>query len=222
MHRVRPKGVSSRVYPATKSIKPQNKITKWNIVSGDKVAIIAGRDKDTIGEVKSVDRKTNTLFVEGKKLAKKHVPMQPAAPEGIVRKEMPIHYSNVMLLHPDTQLPTKIDRRKVSKTLEDGRVITRWSRFVKGTDIEIPKPFKKYNDIVQDEKFTTTADEVLRVTYTSTPTDAAQPPFPQELVKELRNVHKKKLIVPLDTHESSTTSSPTTPTAGKAKVSPST
>ena len=35
--------------------------------------------------------------------AKKHVPQQPGAPEGIMRKEMPIHYSNVMLLHPDTQ-----------------------------------------------------------------------------------------------------------------------
>lgn len=29
--------------------------------------------------------------------------MQPGAPEGVMRKELPIHYSNVMLLHPDTQ-----------------------------------------------------------------------------------------------------------------------
>lgn len=68
-----------------------------------KVAIIAGKDKDTIGEVKSVNRKLNIVYVEGKKLAKKHVPKQPGAPEGIMRIELPIHYSNVMLLHPDTQ-----------------------------------------------------------------------------------------------------------------------
>ncbi|KAG0743390.1 hypothetical protein G6F62_004784 [Rhizopus arrhizus] len=68
MHRVRSKGLSSRVAPNYQWVKPKDRITQWNIVTGDKVAVIAGKDKDTIGEVKSVDRKTNTLIVEGKKL----------------------------------------------------------------------------------------------------------------------------------------------------------
>jgi ribosomal protein L24 len=35
-----------------------------------KVAIIAGKDKDTIGEIKSVDRKRNLVVVDGKKLVR--------------------------------------------------------------------------------------------------------------------------------------------------------
>ncbi|KAI9254663.1 translation protein SH3-like domain-containing protein [Sporodiniella umbellata] len=189
MHRLRNKGLSSRISPNFQWVNPKDRIVQWNIVTGDKVAIIAGKDKDTIGEVKSVNRDTNTLIVGGKKLAKKHVPKQPALPDGIYRKEMPIHYSNVMLLHPDTQLPTRIDRRKIETTLKDGRVISHWTRFVKGTDIEIPKPERKYNNQSGEELFTTEPDNVLAVTYTP---DLTQPPFPTEIVKELRNVYKKK------------------------------
>ncbi|KAI7899306.1 translation protein SH3-like domain-containing protein [Cokeromyces recurvatus] len=187
--------ISSRVVPKIKWVNPKDRIKQWNIVTGDKVAIIAGKDKDTIGEIKSVNRKTNTVIVEGKKLAKKHVPMQPAAPEGIMRIELPIHYSNVMLLHPNTQTPTRIERRKVTRTLEDGRIISRWSRFVKGTDIEIPKPQRKYDDQSVDEQFTTAPEDVLTVTYQHNP---FQPPFPQDLVKELRNPYKKKLNINLN------------------------
>ncbi|KAG0859588.1 hypothetical protein G6F17_001781 [Rhizopus arrhizus] len=155
MHRVRSKGLSSRVAPNYQWVKPKDRITQWNIVTGDKVAVIAGKDKLNIGV------------------------------------EMPIHYSNVMLLHPDTQMPTRIDRRKVEKTLEDGRIISCWTRFVKGTEIEIPKPERKYNNQSGEEQFTTAADDVLAVTYKP---DLTQPPFPSEIVKELRNVYKKKTV----------------------------
>ncbi|KAG1013934.1 hypothetical protein G6F27_001441 [Rhizopus arrhizus] len=173
MHRVRSKGLSSRVAPNYQWVKPKDRITQWNIVTGDKVAVIAATQKQTPGA------------------AKKHVPKQPALPDGIFRKEMPIHYSNVMLLHPDTQMPTRIDRRKVEKTLEDGRIISCWTRFVKGTEIEIPKPERKYNNQSGEEQFTTAADDVLAVTYKP---DLTQPPFPSEIVKELRNVYKKKTV----------------------------
>lgn len=85
-------------------------------------------------------------------------------------------------------MPVRIDRRKATKTLEDGRVVTRWSRFVKGSDIEIPKPLRKYNDQSGEEVFTTSAEEVTKVTYVP---DFTQPPFPTDLVKELRNPYKK-------------------------------
>ncbi|CEP19916.1 hypothetical protein [Parasitella parasitica] len=120
--------------------------------------------------------------------------MQPGAPEGVMRKELPIHYSNVMLLHPDTQMPTRIDRRKTTKTLDDGRIISRWTRFVKGTEIEIPKPVRKYNDQSTEENFTTAAEDAIEVTYKR---DLTQPPFPQDLVKELRNPYKKKFVMDL-------------------------
>ncbi|CAO3652236.1 unnamed protein product [Cunninghamella echinulata] len=189
MHQFKAQGVSSRVFTKTQWVHPKDKLPHWNIVTGDKVAIIAGKDKDTIGEVKSVNCSTNTVIIEGKKLAKKHVPQQQAAPEGIMRKELPIHVSNVMLLHPDTQIPTRIDRKKVEKTLGDGRVVQRWSRFVKNTDIEIPKPVRKYNDNSGEELFTTSPDDSLKVTYTPSTTE---PPVPFDLVRELRNIHKQK------------------------------
>jgi large subunit ribosomal protein L24 len=85
-------------------------------------------------------------------------------------------------------MPTRIDRRKVEKTLEDGRIVSKWTRFVKGTDIEIPKPERKYND-QGEEQFTTAPEDVLAVTYKPDPT---QPPFPSEIVRELRNIYKKK------------------------------
>lgn len=68
MHRFKAQGVSSRVFPKPQWMNPKEKINHWNIVTGDKVAIIAGKDKDTIGEIKSVNRSNNTVIVEGKKL----------------------------------------------------------------------------------------------------------------------------------------------------------
>jgi hypothetical protein len=98
-------------------------------------------------------------------------------------------------------MPVKIDRRKTTTTLEDGRIISRWSRFVKGTDIEIPKPIRKYNDQSSEENFTTAVEDVVQVTYQQ---DLSQPPFPSDLVKELRNVYKKKFIMDLTSVSEST------------------
>lgn len=103
-------------------------------------------------------------------------------------------------------MPTRIDRRKTTKTLEDGRIISRWSRFVKGTDIEIPKPVRKYNDQSTEENFTTAADDVIEVTYKP---DFSQPPFPQDLVKELRNPYKKKFVMDLTSTSAATATEPT-------------
>lgn len=97
-------------------------------------------------------------------------------------------------------MPVKIDRRKTETTLEDGRIISRWSRFVKGTDIEIPKPLRKYNDQSSEEFFSTAAENVTEVTYKP---DFSQPPFPADLVKELRNPYKKKFV--MDLSETTTT-----------------
>ncbi|KAI8071263.1 translation protein SH3-like domain-containing protein [Gongronella butleri] len=188
MHRIKAKGISSRMISREQWVAPKDRIQQWHILTGDKVGIIAGKDKGTIGEIKSVNRATNTVIVEGKKLAKKHVPMQPAAPEGIMRKELPIHVSNVMLLHPDTQMPIRIDRRRVEQVLDDGRVVNRWTRFVKNSDVEIPKPVRKYNDKGGEELFTTSPEDVAKVTYEA----SAEPPVPADLIKELRNPYKHR------------------------------
>lgn len=53
--------------------KPQVTFTKWNIVRGDVVKIIAGKDKTKIGEVTRVWRKTNKITVRGVNIKIKRV-----------------------------------------------------------------------------------------------------------------------------------------------------
>lgn len=70
------------------------------IKKGDKVIIIAGKDKGKQGNVLSVNRKDNRVIVEGVNLIKKH--QKPNAINhqgGIIDKEAPIDASNVMYLH---------------------------------------------------------------------------------------------------------------------------
>ena len=68
------------------------------IKKGDKVQVIAGRDKGTVGEVKAVLPRSNRVIVEGVNVVKKHEKPSQANPDGgIFNKEMPINASNVKL-----------------------------------------------------------------------------------------------------------------------------
>ena len=68
------------------------------IKKGDKVQVIAGHDKGTIGEVVAVLPRSNRVVVEGVNIAKKHQKPSQVNPDGgIVDKEMPINASNVRL-----------------------------------------------------------------------------------------------------------------------------
>ncbi|OZJ06225.1 hypothetical protein BZG36_00764 [Bifiguratus adelaidae] len=165
----------------------ETKVKAWNIVKGDKVAILAGKDKEGVAEVIRVDRKANSVFVQGKKMVKKHVPKQEAAPEGILRQESAIHISNVMLLDPNTQQPVKVDRRKVEVEV-NGETKLKYRRFVHGTDTEIPKPGKKYDDRRDDEAFSTDPTEAATVTFTPS---LEVPPVPMDMIRELRNPYKR-------------------------------
>lgn len=68
------------------------------IKKGDKVQVIAGQDKGTVGEVKAAFPKTNKIIVKGVNVRKKHEKPNQINPDGgIVDKEMPIDASNVKL-----------------------------------------------------------------------------------------------------------------------------
>lgn len=72
---------------------------KLKIKKGDKVKVIAGNAKGNTGLVKSVDRKTLRVIVEGLNMVKRHTKPSAAQPEGgIIEKEAGIHISNVMLV----------------------------------------------------------------------------------------------------------------------------
>ncbi|MFV0552080.1 MAG: 50S ribosomal protein L24 [Anaerorhabdus sp.] len=67
------------------------------IKKGDKVKVITGHYKGTIGEVTAVFPKDDKVIVEGVNLIKKSLKPTQANPDGgIIEKEAPIHISNVM------------------------------------------------------------------------------------------------------------------------------
>ena len=80
------------------------------IKKGDMVRIIAGADKDNEGRILDINRKKNTVIVEGAHMIKKHTkPSMANQAGGIIEQEGPIHISNVMLL-VDGQ-PTRVGFR---------------------------------------------------------------------------------------------------------------
>jgi large subunit ribosomal protein L24 len=92
---------------------------KLKIKKGDKVIVIAGKDKGKSGEVLRVVRETNRAVVQGVNLIKRHTRQSPGQPGGIIEKEAAIHVSNIAHVDPRSQLPTRIG----FKILEDGRKV---------------------------------------------------------------------------------------------------
>jgi large subunit ribosomal protein L24 len=93
---------------------------KLHVKKGDKVVVIAGKDKKKTGTVLAVFPKKQRVIVEGVNIVKRHMRPNPKYPEGgIIEKEAPIHVSNVQLVDPKTGQPTRIGY----KFLEDGRKV---------------------------------------------------------------------------------------------------
>ena len=85
-----------------------------NLVKGDTVIVIAGRDKVKTGVIPKVIPEQNRVVVENVNLRKKHKKPTQANPDGgIVEIYAPIHASNVMLLDPKTKKPTRIGHKVV-------------------------------------------------------------------------------------------------------------
>ena len=67
-----------------------------HIKTGDSVIVTAGNDKGVVGNVLAVNVKRDTCIVKGVNIRTKHVkPNQKNQQGGIIRKEMPVHLSNV-------------------------------------------------------------------------------------------------------------------------------
>ncbi len=85
---------------------------KLKIKSGDTVIVTAGDHKGTTGVVKSVDRDKNKAIVEGVNMVSKHTKPSAKNPQGgIVKKEAPIHISNLALVDPKTKTATRVGMR---------------------------------------------------------------------------------------------------------------
>ncbi len=93
---------------------------KLKIRKGDKIVVIAGKDKGKKGTVLSVIPSKLRLVVEGVNAAICHLKPTQSNPQGGKKtKDMPIHYSNVQLLDPKVELPTRVG----FKMLADGKKV---------------------------------------------------------------------------------------------------
>ena len=89
------------------------------IRKGDEVIVISGRDTGKKGSVLKVDPKRARVLVQGVNMVKRHTRPSTAGPGGVVEKEALIHVSNVALIDPKLDLPTRIGMR----VLENGRKV---------------------------------------------------------------------------------------------------
>jgi len=85
---------------------------KLKIKSGDTVKVIAGDHKGSEGKVLRVYREKNKAIVEGVNMVSKHTKPSAKSPQGgIVKKEAPLHISNIALIDPKSKEATKVGTR---------------------------------------------------------------------------------------------------------------
>lgn len=81
---------------------------KTRLKKGDTVKVISGNSKGTVGKILFLDRKKGKIIVEGVNIIHRHTKPRTKTPQGgIIRREAPIQISNVMLMCPKTNKPTR-------------------------------------------------------------------------------------------------------------------
>jgi len=89
------------------------------IRKGDRVVVIAGKDKGKVGEVLRVLPNKSRVLVAGANMVKRHTAPSQASAGGIVEKEAALHVSNVAHVDPKDDKPTRVG----FKILEGGRKV---------------------------------------------------------------------------------------------------
>ena len=83
--------------------------TKYQIMKGDRVRVIRGNDREAEGNVLEVIKDSRQVRVEGVNMSKRHTRPSEANPDGgIISFEAPINISNVMLIDPATDEPSRV------------------------------------------------------------------------------------------------------------------
>ena len=87
------------------------------IRTDDEVIVISGKDKGRRGKVIRTEPKKDRVFVEGLNMVKRHQRPNAARPNaqvGVIEKEGPIHVSNVAIVDPKDNKPTRVGIRRDS------------------------------------------------------------------------------------------------------------
>lgn len=91
-----------------------------SIKKNDTVLVISGKEKGKRGRVLSVYPSKQSLLIEKVNIIKRHMkPSKRYAQGGIIEKEAPLHISNVMLICPKCNKPTRIG----NTILQDGKKV---------------------------------------------------------------------------------------------------
>lgn len=100
--------------------KKTNSQIKLKLRKGDLVKVIAGDSKGTQGKITEVILSKNRALVEGANMVTKHTKPNAASPNGgIIKKEAPIHISNLAFIDPKSGNVTRIGKKKG----ENGKLI---------------------------------------------------------------------------------------------------
>ena len=102
------------------------------IKKGDKVVVIAGRDKGRSGEVIEMRRDDGRVLVRGVNMVKRHQRQTAQQEGGIISREAPIHLSTVARADPKDGKPTRVGFKFVGKGDDRKKV-----RFAKRSGVEI-------------------------------------------------------------------------------------
>ena len=99
-----------------------------HVIKGDTVMVTAGNDKGATGEILRIITKKNRVVVQGVNIRSKHLKPSQASPQGgIVRREMPIHISNVSPVVDGkptrVRFETTSDGSKVRMAVKGGKVL---------------------------------------------------------------------------------------------------
>jgi len=94
-------------------------MAKLKIKKGDRVVVLAGKDKGKKGEVLKVLPQESRVIVNGVNMIKRHQKQSAAQEGGIISKEAPIHVSNLSLEDPKDGSPTRVGYN----TLDAGRKV---------------------------------------------------------------------------------------------------
>jgi large subunit ribosomal protein L24 len=90
------------------------------IKKGDEVIVLTGKERGKKGTVREVMPRKGTALVQDINISKRHMkPTGTARQAGIVDKEQPIHLSNLALVDPKSNKPTRVRAR----TLTNGRKV---------------------------------------------------------------------------------------------------
>ena len=109
-----------------------------HVKSNDQVVVISGKDKGKKGKITAAFPKAGRVTVEGVNLVTKHHKARNAMqPGGIIKKELPIDASNVMLICPKCGKATRVAHRKEEITREDGTKKTKTVRVCKRCKADI-------------------------------------------------------------------------------------